>query len=262
VRRPAADHAGQRATVAGGRASTAVHPFSSLSQEISMSEPTPTPSTPKRGRSNQDQAMADRIAAAQQMLALAQSDSELAALLAARGYDAGRLAAGMARQSAAQTAFTDRQSASAGQTQATAALTAAAAAARRAYNDFRATARVIFKEPAVSQALGLAGAAPDDLQKFITAARASYDVALTTPAYLTELARFGYGQASLEAARGLLDGLVIAETAQETAKAAAVQATRQRDEAVAALDAWLRQFRTVAKIATRGRPDLAQRLGL
>ncbi len=227
-----------------------------------MSEPTPTPATPKRGRRNQDQQIADRITAAHQTLLLAQSDSELVALLAGRGYDAARLAEGQALQSAAQAAFTGRQSASAGQTEATAALTTADAAARRAYNDFRATARVVFQEPAVSQALGLAGAASDDLQKFLTAARASYDVALSTAAYLTELARFGYSQAAVQAARGLLDDLAAADAAQETAKAAAVQATRQRDEAVAALDAWLRRFRTVAKIATRGRPDLAQKLGL
>jgi hypothetical protein len=80
--------------------------------------------------------------------------------------------------------------------------------------------------------------------------------------HLAELTRFGYGPANLAAARGRLDDLAAAETAQETAKAAAVQATRQRDETAAALDAWLRQFRTVARIAARGRPDLAQRLGV
>jgi hypothetical protein len=227
-----------------------------------MSEPTPTPAAPKRGRSNQDQRIANRIAAARQMLTLAQSDSELAALLAGRGYDAARLAEGLALQNAAQIAFTGRQRAVADQTAATAALAAADAAARRAYNDFRITARAIFPAPAASQALGLAGAASDDLQKFLTAARASYDVALHTAAYLTELARFGYPQATLQAARSLLDDLAAADAAQEGAKATAMQATRLRDEAVAALDAWLRRFRTVAKIATRGRPDLAQKLGL
>jgi hypothetical protein len=227
-----------------------------------MSEPTPTPAAPKRGRSNQDQRIADRIAAAHQTLLLVQSDSELAALLAGRGYDAARLAEGQALQVAAQAAFTGRQRAAADQTAATAALVAADAAARRAYNDFRVTARVVFPEPAASQALGLAGAAADDRQKFITAARASYDVALNTAAYLAELARFGYAQAALETARGLLDALTAADAAQEAAKAAAMQATRQRDAAAAALDAWLRRFRTVAKIAARGRPGLALKLGV
>jgi hypothetical protein len=227
-----------------------------------MSEPTPTPAAPQRGRSNQDQRIADRIAAVRQMLTLAQSDQELAALLAGRGYDAARLAEGLALQDAAQAAFTGRQRAAAEQTAATAALVAADAAARRAYNDFRITARAVFPAPAASQALGLAGAASEDLQKFLTAARTSYDVALNTAAYLTELARFGYAQAALEAARGLLDALAAADAAQEAAKAAALQATRQRDAAVADLDAWLRRFRTVAKIAVRGRPDLGVRLGL
>jgi hypothetical protein len=241
---------------------TTVHPIINLPEEIHMSEPTPTPATPKRSRGNQDQRIADRIAAAHQTLLLVQSDSELAALLAGRGYDAARLAEGQALQVAAQAAFTGRQRAAADQTAATAARVAADATARRAYNDFRATARAIFPEPAASQALGLAGAASDDLQKFLTAARTSYDVALNTAAYLTELARFGYPQATLQAACGLLDDLAAADAAQEAAKAAAMQATRQRDAAAAALDAWLRRFRTVAKIATRGRPDLGLKLGL
>jgi len=227
-----------------------------------MSEPTPTPAAPKRGRSNQDQRIADRIASAGQTLLLAQSDSELAALLAGRGYDAARLAEGQALQSAAQAAFTGRQRAAAEQTAATAALVAAGVAARRAYSDFRITARAVFPAPAANLALGLAGAASEDLQKFLTAARTSYDVALNTAAYLTELARFGYAQAALETARGLLDALAAADAAQEGAKAAALQATRQRDEAAAALDAWLRRFHAIAKIAARGRPDLALKLGL
>jgi len=77
-----------------------------------------------------------------------------------------------------------------------------------------------------------------------------------------ELTRFSYPQANLVAARGRLDDLLAAATAQEAAKAAAMQTTRQRDDAVAARDLWLRQLRTIVKIVIRGRPDLVQRLGL
>jgi hypothetical protein len=100
------------------------------------------------------------------------------------------------------------------------------------------------------------------LQKFITAAKGSYETAMGNPAYLSELAEYGFPQAKIESARGLLESLVSADNAQEAAKGAAARATKDRDDAVAELDAWMSQFRGIAKVATRSRPDLATKLVL
>ena len=223
--------------------------------------PTPTPA-PKRIRRDQDQQLADDITAARQTITTVQSDAELSAFLAPRGYDNDKLAEGLVLQQAAQDAFNGRQQAMGTQKQATAALTGAEAAARHAYGDFRDTARAIFKDSGTRNGLGLTGIVSKDTQKFITAARASYEVALNTPTYQSELTKYGYPATTIQSARALLDAFLAADNAQEQAIGAAQRATQQRDEAAATLAAWISQFRAIAKVATRGRADLVQKLGL
>jgi len=96
----------------------------------------------------------------------------------------------------------------------------------------------------------------------ITVGRASYDAALQSPTYQADLAKYGFPQANLQSAVALLDSLASADNAQEVAKAGAVRATQERDNAAKALKAWMSQFRGIAKVATRGRPDLLKKIGL
>jgi hypothetical protein len=217
---------------------------------------------PKRERRDQDQEMADRITVALEILNIVQMDSELAALLAGRGYDAAKMAEGLSKQQAAQSAFSARQQAIAAQREATAKVTEAWAKAQQAYSDFRDTARGIFKDPTAQGALGLTGKVLRDQEKFITQAKSGYEAALATPGYLSELAKYGFPESAIRSAQASLDALLTADAAQEAAKAAATRATQTRDEAMADLDAWLSQFRAIAKVATRSRPDLAKKLGI
>jgi hypothetical protein len=224
--------------------------------------PTPTPETKaKKSRQDQDQAQADQITAALQTLTTAQSDPEVSKLLASRGYDATKLAEGLAVQRAAQTAFSARQQAIGAQKQATAQLGSAQAAAQQVLTDFRETARSILKDDAARAALSLGTKVPTDLQKFITMARASFEAAVQNPAYLAELAKYGFPQANLQSAVALMDALASAGSAQEQAKAGAVRATQERDAACKELKAWMTQFRVIAKVATRSRPDMLKKIG-
>jgi len=166
----------------------------------------------------------------------------------------------LALQQAAQNAFTARQQAIAQRKQATAASEQAEANARQAYADFRQTARAIFKDDAARAALELSGTVPKDLQIFITTARTSYDAALASPAYLAELTQYGYPKATVQSTLALLETLVAMDDAQESAKSAATRATALRDQALDTLDEWLSQFRGIAQVATRGRPDLARKI--
>jgi hypothetical protein len=221
-------------------------------------EPTPTP-TPKPAppRAEQDQKIANLITETKQMIGIAQDDTALSALLAARGYDAATLAEGLALQQAAQDAFTTRQAARAAQKQAAANATKAEDAARQAYADFRQTARVLFAVPADQAALGLTGNAPKDAQKFITLARASYAAAQSAP-YAALLSRHGISGQAVAA----LDAFSKAGEAQSAAAAAAVKATADRDAAAKALKQWSKQFKSIAAIALRAQPAQAKKLGL
>jgi hypothetical protein len=226
-------------------------------------KPTPEPETAeKKTKRDQDRALADLITAARQTIQTAQGDAEVSALLSPRGYDAAKLAEGLALQEAAQSGFSARQEAIAAQQRATAGLLSAQAEARQVLADFRETARGVFKDNAARAGLGLVGTVPIDLQEMITAARTSYNAALRNPEYLAQLSKYGFPQAKLESAKAMLDSLESADNAQEVAKARSVRATEERDAAAKALKAWISQFRAIAKVATRGRPDLLKKIGL
>ncbi len=232
-----------------------------------MSDQTPAPpSTPSAppSRNAQDRKIADRVSDTREKLLIAKSDSEIIALLTPRGYTTQRIDdEGLALQEAAQTTFNVRQTAMGAEDQANKTFAVAFAACKQAYVDFRTTARRIFKkDPAAQAGLKVTGRVSSDAQQLVTDARASYNAALSTPAYLIELARDGYDQAALTQLLAALDALQDANTAQETARAAATRATQQRDAADATLSDWMGRFRTAAGIALRDRPDLLRKLGL
>jgi len=228
-----------------------------------LDQPAPPEPKPVVPRSPQDQRMADRISDAREKVLIVQADPELAERMSLRGFDAARLTAGLDLQAAAQTAFTNRQTAMGEEDAANVAFAAAHAKCRQDYTDFRTTSRKVFKKNAAAQAtLGVTGRLTTDAQQLVTAARASYNAALAAPAYLSELALEGYPPTALQALIAGLDALQAANTRQETARAAAVRATALRDEADQALADWRSRFNTAAAIATRDRPDLSAKLGL
>jgi hypothetical protein len=214
---------------------------------------------PIQPRAEQDQAIANAITAARQLVGTARTDAEIAGILSQRGYDEAALAQGLQLQEAAQAAFTARQTAMAAQKQATAALTGANTTARQTYADFRETARAVFTPSADRTALGLTGAVPKDTQKFVTLARASYTAARTEP-YRSTLATYGYSSETIAQAITTLDALIVADETQNAAIGAAKKATADRDAAYKALDAWTRQFKRIAKVALRTQPALARKL--
>lgn len=226
---------------------------------------TPAPAAPeaRRSHASQDQALANRIGAYRAALTTVQDNAELGALLQDRGYDAAALAAGLALCEAALAGYTARQNALTGQQQASAAAQTAEATARAGFDDFRTIARAVFQSDRPAQnALGAAGRVPPDREKFLIAAAAAYASALDHADYLAALCKRGYHRAALEAGQAQLTALIQADAGHENAKAAATRATAARDATVKTLDAWWTEFRAVARVALKGRPDLAGALAV
>jgi hypothetical protein len=225
-------------------------------------ETPPTPPAKKsRPRSDQDQIIANRITAAREQILLAQGDAEIMTLVAPRGYDQDKLSEGLSLQQAAQQAFSARQEALGAQKQANENFANALVAARQTYTDFREIARSFLTDSTARTALGLNERIPADIQKLTTVARTAYTATLNNSIYLAALSPYGYSQSSLQIILTDLDGLISQNNAQASAQASAARATQQRDEADAVLILWLKQFKTVAKIALRSRSDLIQKLG-
>lgn len=223
---------------------------------------TPSPDPKTRTKAEQDQAMANAISESAKLIQTAHANAEILELLAPRGYDAGALDEALTtKYEPAQAGFDARQVAMGIQLSASKALDAAEENERKDFADYREIARMCFPLPADRLALGLNGTAPKDLEKFLTAATASYSAGKKAP-YAAKLTVRGYAPASIDAELQGLKGVANLAKAAANAKGAAQKATETRDAAAKALKEWTAEFRKVAKRTLRGRPDLLAALGL
>ena len=218
-------------------------------------DPNAVPDKTPKARAEQDQKIANAISEAFELLEVAQADPEIGLLMAAKGYDAAELQKGVGLQAAAQDTFNDRQQAMAKSASAGDAFDAAEQTARQTYADFRETARIKFSGAADRSALGLVGAVPRDLQKFITTATASYKAAQGA-AYAAVLAKAGFKAADTTAELGAVKALGELHSKFDTAGGGAEAATDARDAAHDAMAKWVSEYRRLAKIALRGKPGL------
>lgn len=217
---------------------------------------------PKRPRASQDQRLANRINQYRTALTSALANPELLGRLRERSYDEVELNVGLTLCDAAQVTFNARQNALAAVRAFSVSEQAARKAAREGFMDFRKTVRAVFVDEAALTALGAKERVPGDQEKFITWATAAYAAVLGNSAYLTTLTNYGFDQSATEAEQAKLAVLVQASAAHETAKAVAVHATAERNAAARAMDSWWKQFRAIASVTLKDRPDLKLELGL
>ncbi len=191
-----------------------------------------------------------------------QTNTELAALMAERGFGPDKLAQGLALQNAAAAAYDRRQQAIGAQQTATAALALERDAVKTAYREFRAVAGLVLNTPAARAALGLNARVPMDTEKMMALARSAYTAALETPEYDSLLENAGYSPERLQLLLAQVDALYAPLAAAELAKTEARRAVQERDVAVKSMMKWHRHFKTVARFAVHGRPDLKPLVGL
>lgn len=139
--------------------------------------------------------------------------------------------------------------------------------AREALSAYVRVAKASFATDAVATAvLGLSAPGrplPDARAAFLTSATALLAAADNAPeAVQAKLTKRGYGAAKRTELRGLLDAVTATNVKQEAAKGEAQQATPDAEDALKALDAYVRELREVAKVALRGRPQLLEALGI
>ena len=201
-----------------------------------------------KSKHTQDKRLEGRIIFIESVIRRFQGNQEARLILAEYGYP--DLTEGQDLQNAATGALAHRLMVMGHQMAATKQLNTANKAARTSYSDFRRMAQIVFKADAARTALGLSGRVPADRARFLRHARASFEAALT-PDYAPALARRGVPEAVIRDGLARLDALVAADAAQLAAKAAAQQATADRQAAMRRLDAWFIEFRDTAKIALR-----------
>lgn len=224
-----------------------------ISPAATPAQPTSGESKP-RSQSVQNRAVADAITAGGQLINKALSDPAIIALLAPRGYDEAELRVGLALQQAAQTAFNQRLAAIGAVHEAKKARDVAWKAAKEEYTDFRGTVQAKYPDMATRRALGANGFVPADLQKLVTQATAAYQAARQDP-YAGPLAKRSFTPERLEAAIAGLKTLTDLDNAYSAAEGEAGGMVDDRDNAVAKLQAWVREFRANAQFALKKHPN-------
>ncbi len=212
-----------------------------------------------RAKTDQDQVIANFIGDMEANLDALDTDAELAALMAKRGFKEPKCANGRALLTGLKTAFQGRQVALGTQGEKATASDADGKVARDKYADFRTTVRTAFTDSDTRKALGVSGLVPVDTEKFLTLAEAGYNVA-TQDAYAGPLEELGFDADEQAASLATLTVFRATRTTHQAAIAAAKAATKERDDAYKLALKWNSALNRMAKIALRERPDLLARL--
>lgn len=177
-------------------------------------------------------------------------DSGMQAALALYGYDAERMRAGRALYKRALALYQQQRAGYGDSYAAIDARNAAQAQARAAYMRHLAVARVaLCGDRGAAQALGLAHARKESHAGWLSQAQQFYANALADSAIGQRLAPYGATTSQLMNAQALVATVAAKLAAQQAAREAAQALTQQRDAALAALRAWMRDFRAIARVA-------------
>ena len=215
--------------------------------DVAPATPTPTPSSkPKKPHSENNQAEANEIEQAKEMLTTAKGDAAILAALTPRGYDAAKLDEVLGLQATADAAYGGRASAKGAGEGASQAVKDARKLAETPYAKFRDIARKLYKSDGDQTTLGLKGKIADDLQIFIKQATDSYTAAKKAP-YAAVLATNGYPAAKLDAEITRLGALSTLASTNQGAKGSGKQSTTDRETAYNALHTWMAIFKGVAE---------------
>ena len=124
-------------------------------------------------------------------------------------------------------------------------------------------ARVALKDDrGALQTLNLATQRRRVLAGWIAQAQQFYANAASDPAILGKLAEFGITRAMLEAGAHQVDAVDTCNVVQQQRKGTAQDATRARDEAIAAMDARISDFIKIARVALKRSAQFLEKLGV
>jgi hypothetical protein len=191
-----------------------------------------------------------RLLAAHLAIEGALAEPALVERLATYGYDRVRLLEGRALLDRALNLAQQQQARRGDQLAATDARRLAQSQAHVIYMRHVAVARVAFRDNrGTADKLGVAGVRKTTQAGWLMQARQFYTNALDDAAVANQLAAYGVTHAQLAAARQQVAAVAEGAVAQGYRMGVAQESTRARDEALAALDRWMRDFLAIARVA-------------
>lgn len=133
---------------------------------------------------------------------------------------------------------------------------------KKNYATDRKKAKIVFKEQeAVLSALKVKGVASVRISSLLDDIDTFYKQLQINPALLMPIKRLKVGETHISAQLNLLSDTQKAYENYTKEKGESQQATKDKDDALVALEKWVREFYSVAKIALEDKPQLMEALG-
>lgn len=204
--------------------------------------------------------IADEIEEAQVLIRNATQHPVIKKKLSEYGYNAQKMQAGITLLNQVQLLQQVKKDQYLSRQQISHMLQAHEATMRRHFREHRTIARCTFSEdPGTLQRLGLHR--PIATRKPVWRAQVAefYQELLRTP---DPVNRYGLTKAHIEQAQAMIEAIAESYSQRLEKKADAQHATRKRNEARAALKAWIKDFKAVARVALRQDAQLLEALGI
>jgi len=217
---------------------------------VDTDAPAPQPATGRKLTASMGASIDAQLLAARVAIDTVLGDPDMQAALALYGYDAEHIRAGQALYERALALHRQQQAGYGERYTATDARDAAQAQAHAVYIRHLAIARVALRgERGPAQALGLARSRERSCAGWLGQAQQFYANALSNSAIGRKLASFGATQPQLIQAQQLVAAVAVKLMAQQATKESALALTKQRNAALDAMGAWMRDFRAIARVA-------------
>lgn len=192
----------------------------------------------------------------------AESQSEIATVMADLGFDSAEIAEGKAILAETRQAYDFNKTEDDETSAAYADFSSKKQQLEETFNIHRKKAKVVFRNDALSaDKLAISGAMPRTYLKWLEAAKKFYSAAIADTIIQAKLARLKLTPADLEAATNQIADLETARAAYLQEKGESQNATKSKDAAFAKLEDWMSEFYAVARIGLEDKPQLLESLG-
>nr|WP_321405427.1 hypothetical protein [uncultured Carboxylicivirga sp.] len=192
----------------------------------------------------------------------AETQSEIATVMAELGYDSAKITEGKTLLTETRSAYDFNKTEDDETSAASASFSDKKAELEKVFKLQRKKAKVIFRNDSLTaDKLAISGEMPRTYIKWLEAAKKFYSVATTDTAIQTKLARLAITADSLAAANTLITELEAARAEYLKEVGESQDATKAKDAAFAKMDDWMSEFYAVARIGLEDNPQLLEALG-
>lgn len=192
----------------------------------------------------------------------AETQSEIATIMAELGYDSTVIGEGKTLLADTRTAYDANKTEDDETSAAYAYFSSKKEQLEDTFNIHRKKAKVVFRNDSLTaDKLAISGAMPRSYMKWLEAARKFYSVASTDTAIQGKLARLKISADDLTAANTLITDLEAARAVYLKEKGESQDSTKIKDATFAKIDDWMSEFYAVAKIGLEDNPQLLEALG-